>query len=204
MRAPPAIAACQRGIEQEGPVVIDAHQHGFMAQLQRRDMDGARWRAWPASAMQRHRQRRQLVGAGAQHVVGHRAGIERVEEVRPAPHPAGSSARASAMRSRRVLGLFGLGGTDGGHHGHGSLAGKRGDLSIAIITAGDRRAARQAQRDAMSGKQCGACAWRTAAWTGRQCRRRRQGWRPATQHRAARRPAWPRRRSQRQRARQRR
>ena len=107
----------QRGIEQEGAVVIDAHQHRFMAEVQRRDMDGALG-ALGGFGGQRQGQGRQLVGAGAQHIVGHRAGIERVEEI--SQRRILRQQRAGFLDAvRRVLGLFGLGGTDRGHHGHG-------------------------------------------------------------------------------------
>ena len=107
----------QRGIEQEGPVVIDADQHGLMTQLERRDMNGARH---PLACFRPKRQGqcRQLVRTGTQDVVGHGAGIERVEKT----GQAGIGRQQMARLCQLVLGpfrRFSLGGTDGGHHAHG-------------------------------------------------------------------------------------
>ncbi len=110
----------QRGIEQERPVVIDADQHGFLALVQRHDMDRS-FGAPGGFGVQRQGQRRQLVGAGAQHVLRHRAGIEGVEEA----EEFGIGGKQGAGLGDSVRGafcFFGLGGADGSHHGHGSLA----------------------------------------------------------------------------------
>ena len=94
----------QRGIEQEGAVVIDADQHRLMALVQSGNMGRAPGAMRRHFGVQRQCQRRQLVGTGAQHIVGHRAiGEQRVEETSAARHRRGSRARASLTRSAALL-----------------------------------------------------------------------------------------------------
>ena len=82
-------------------------------------------------AMQHDRQRRQLVGTGTQHIVGNRAGIQGIEELKERVI-VGQERAGMQDAVRRVFGFFGFGGTDGAHHSHGGLVEKTADRRATV------------------------------------------------------------------------
>ena len=112
----------QRGIIQKGMVVIDPHQYRLGAFIQQRHPHRALG-ALAGFAEQRLRQGGQTRSVGAQHIVGHGAGKQRVEEFRQLRIGRQQGAGLGDARPGLTR-LVGIGGMDRGHHGHGRPRGK--------------------------------------------------------------------------------